>query len=96
MAETEKVDNQYRIALADATPGARVQSTYAGLAFSTVTGAIANGAWKSTTADAFYAECAEMRTTAGTAGTRCVEEMTSRHAREPVKVDPTDSRAKWH
>jgi hypothetical protein len=95
MADDEKVENRYRTALHGATPGARTQSGYASSAFSSVISALANDAWVSHTADVFSATCTDMQSKASTAGSSCVEEMTSRHSREPVKVDPTDYRAKW-
>ena len=96
MTDDDKVDNRYRIALGDATPGARRSAAAAGTAFAAVDSALKNDAWVSTTADAFSSTCTANEKSAGTAAGDCVDEMTARHGREPLKVSKTDYRATWH
>ncbi|WP_029287108.1 hypothetical protein [Cellulomonas sp. HZM] len=96
MTDDDKVENRYRTALSGATPGARTQASAAGSAFATTLSALANDAWVSTTADAFSSTCTSKQSSAGDAAQDCVDEMTSRHSREPAKVDKTDYRARWH
>jgi len=96
VTDDDKVTNEYRSALGTATPGARTQAANARSAFSTVLSAVNAKAWVSTTADAFSSTCTSKQSSAGDAADDCVEEMTSRHSREPLKVDKTDYRATWY
>jgi len=96
VTDDDKVTNEYRSALGAATPGARTQASNARSAFSSVMAALNDKAWVSTTADTFSSTCTSKQSAAGDAADDCVEEMTSRHGREPLKVDKTDYRANWY
>jgi len=96
VTDDDKVTNEYRSALGAATPGAQSQAYDVRAAFSTVLSAVNAKAWVSTTADAFSSTCTSKQSSAGDAADDCVEEMTSRHSREPLKVDKTDYRATWY
>lgn len=94
LSETEDVPNQYRLSLGRALPGARLRAGEAATAFALAQQGMAAGAWGGPLGDEFYRVCGEKQTAAGNAAGDCVETLENRHAAEPVKVPPTDRRAR--
>lgn len=91
----DQVQNRYRQAIGDALPGLRRQAGLVDSVFDTVQSALRGGAWTSTVADAFAAECESQERAAEQDGDDAVDTASSRYRREPALVDETDPRARW-
>ena len=91
----ELVENRYKIALGDDLSRIRGAATVCSFSFSSVRRALDDGAWQSTTADAFSGALQSKQTGAQEAGIACAGALTSAHANEPDKVAPDHPHATW-
>ncbi len=89
------VDNQYRLALGDDLPAIRGQASLCSFAYNSVRTALDDGAWASTTADAFSTQLADRISASADAGSACEEAFETRYGSEPATVPPDDPRARW-
>lgn len=92
---SDEVPNRYRQELGEALPAERFRRDATDRVLRIVQEALVQGAWESTTADGFAAEVAAQQTRASNAADRALDELTGRHAREPVRVDPGNWRARF-
>jgi hypothetical protein len=93
--EPELVENRYKTALGDDLSSIRGQAAVCSFSFSSVRRALDNGAWQSTTADAFSGSLQANQTAAQEAGNACEAALVSAHASEPDKVPPNHPHARW-
>jgi hypothetical protein len=91
----ELVENRYKTALGDDLPSIRGQAGVCSFSFSSVRRALDNGAWQSTTADAFSGSLRAKQAAAEEAGSACEGALVSAHAGEPDKVPPDHPHARW-
>ncbi len=95
MTEPELVDNKYKTALGYDLASIRAQASVCSFSFSSVRRALDNGAWQSTTADAFSASLQANQTAALGAGSGCEGALESAHASEADQVPPEHPHATW-
>jgi hypothetical protein len=91
----ELVDNRFKIALGDDLPSIRGEASVCSFSFFSVRQALDNGAWQSTTADAFSAALRANQTAAEEAGNACEQTLSSAYANEPDKVPADHPHARW-
>jgi hypothetical protein len=91
----ELVENRYKTALGDDLASIRGEALVCSFSFSSVRRALDNGAWQSTTADAFSASLQANQAAAEDAGNACAEALSSAYTNEPDKVPPDHPHARW-
>lgn len=95
-ADADKpVDNEFKRAVAEATPRAASLGHDLGRALKKVASAMEAGAWISSTATTFAHELSGRDTRLGRVGGDVGPDFRHRHAQEPDKVAPDDPRAHW-
>lgn len=92
---SDEVPNRYRRELGEALPAERFRRDAVAGVLGSVQRALEQGAWDSTVARQFAEEVAQQQRTATTAAERALDELTRRHAREPLTVEPGDWRARF-
>lgn len=92
---SNKVDNQYRLAMEDRMPRLRGHASTCSFAYFEVETALENKAWSSTAADTFSTELGDHHRLAGGDGEDAGAALETRFDNEPEKVPEDDDHAQW-